>query len=59
MKLLTVVAVVFPPSTLTVGVYGMIFENMPDFKFENAYHFLLGVMSLIVIALLFRELCWL
>ena len=61
MKVLTAVTVIFLPLTLMVGIYGMIFENVPELKNENAYFVLLGTMGLIVIGLLclFRRTRWL
>jgi magnesium transporter len=44
-----------------VGIYGINFENMPEFKIADACFILPSVMGLIVIGLLslFRKIRWL
>ncbi len=61
MKVLTIVATVFIPLTLLVGIYGMNFPNMPEFYFPWSYPLLLVVMLAIIISLLayFRRKRWL
>jgi magnesium transporter len=61
MKVLTIVAVIFLPLSLLVGVYGMNFENMPELQARYGYYVLLTVMTLIGLGLLFlfRRLRWL
>ncbi len=60
MKVLTIVATVFIPLTLLVGIYGMNFPNMPEFYFPWSYPLLLVVMLAIIIGLLayFRRKRW-
>lgn len=47
MKVLTIIATIFIPLTLVVGIYGMNFEFMPELHIKWAYHavllFILGV----------------
>ncbi|MCG6967231.1 MAG: magnesium transporter CorA family protein [Chromatiaceae bacterium] len=61
MKVLTIVTVIFVPLTLLVGIYGMNFEYIPELKSQYGYFILLGVMSAIVLGLLylFRRVRWL
>lgn len=50
MKLLTVISVFFMPITFIVGVYGMNFENMPELHWKYGYPAVMGMMSLITLA---------
>ncbi|HEY8272749.1 MAG TPA: CorA family divalent cation transporter [Pseudobdellovibrionaceae bacterium] len=52
MRILTVVSIFFLPLNFIAGVYGMNFENMPELKNANGYHFALGAMLLIALAIL-------
>ncbi|MFX1318494.1 MAG: magnesium/cobalt transporter CorA [Promethearchaeota archaeon] len=61
MKVLTIVATIFIPLTLIVGIYGMNFPNMPEYHFPYSYPILLIVMLCIGVGLLayFRKKRWL
>ena len=43
MKVLSIVATMFMPLGLIVGVFGMNFENMPGLEFRWGYHIILGI----------------
>ncbi len=60
-RVLTIITVIFVPLSFLAGIYGMNFEEMPELKFEGAYHVLLGVMACIVVVQLwfFRRRKWL
>jgi len=52
MKVLSVVAAIFLPLTLLVGIYGMNFENMPELKSPWGYYAVLGfIVSAIIIVM--------
>jgi len=52
MKVLSIVAAIFLPLTLLVGIYGMNFENMPELKSPWGYYAVLGfIVSAIVIVM--------
>lgn len=51
MKRLTLVATIFMPLTLIVGIYGMNFQIMPELKWHYGYFIVLGVMAFIGISL--------
>jgi magnesium transporter len=53
MKTLTIVSAIFIPLTFIVGVYGMNFNNMPELRYEYGYHFVMGVMFLIVLGMIY------
>jgi magnesium transporter len=61
MKVLTVITCIFVPLTFIAGIYGMNFEVMPELKSPIGYFVVLGVMSVIAIALIlgFRKRSWL
>ncbi|HNW99823.1 MAG TPA: magnesium/cobalt transporter CorA [Candidatus Cloacimonadota bacterium] len=61
MKVLTVISTIFIPLTFIVGVYGMNFPNMPEFKNPHAYYYVWGVMIVLVFMMLgiFRRNKWL
>jgi len=61
MKVLTIIATIFIPMTFVVGIYGMNFNNMPEFEFEHAYSaFWLGMIAIAGSLLyMFRRLKWL
>lgn len=50
MRLLTAVSIVFMPLTVITGIYGMNFDNMPELHWHYGYYFVLGIMSVIVLA---------
>ncbi len=60
MKTLTVISTIFMPLTFIVGVYGMNFEYLPELHWHYGYHFVWGVMILMIIAMLlyFKHLRW-
>ncbi len=60
MKFLTVFATIFIPLTFLAGIYGMNFEFIPELKYKYGYFILLGVMSLVGLAMLgyFRRKKW-
>ncbi len=61
MRVLTVITALFVPLTFLAGIYGMNFEHIPELKFKHGYFMLLGVMSVISVALiaLFKRKKWL
>jgi len=61
MKFLSVVAAVFLPLTLVVGIYGMNFVNMPELQWRYGYFAVWGVMVLVSLSLMafFRKRKWL
>ena len=61
MKVLTIASVIFLPLTFIAGIYGMNFANMPELQSRYGYFVVLGVLSVLAIALLavFRRLRWL
>jgi magnesium transporter len=61
MKVLTIVSTVFIPLTFIVGVYGMNFEYLPEFKWRWAYPVLWVIMLGIAIGMLvyFKRKKWL
>lgn len=60
MKVLTVIATIMLPLTVVTGIYGMNFENQPEFSWRYGYFFSLGLMALIAITMLlyFRRKGW-
>ena len=60
-KVLTIITAIFVPLGFLAGIYGMNFENMPELRSRSGYFILLGVMTSIVISLLylFRRKRWL
>ena len=55
-KRLTIVSTIFIPLTFMVGVWGMNFEIVPEFKWKYGYLFSWGVLiSIAVIAILFLK----
>ena len=61
MKLFSIVAVCFMPSTLVVGFFGMNFKNMPLLGWDLGYQFSIGLMLITLVAsfLIFRRKGWL
>jgi magnesium transporter len=60
MKTLTLVSVVFLPTTFIAGLYGMNFEKMPELKWEYGYLYALLLMASlgVGIALYFKKKGW-
>ena len=60
MKVLTIIATIFIPTTFVAGIYGMNFEWMPELKAWWAYPVVLGVMAVIAAGMLvyFRRKRW-
>ncbi len=61
MKVLTALSTVFLPLTFVAGVYGMNFENIPEFHWKHGYLFVWGIFLLITVAMVwyFRRKKWL
>ncbi len=53
MKVLTIFASIFIPLTFIAGIYGMNFNNMPEFQLRYGYYIVWGVMLMVAILLLF------
>lgn len=53
MKTLTIVSAIFIPLTFIVGVYGMNFDHMPELRYKNGYHTVVGGMVLIVLGMIY------
>jgi magnesium transporter len=53
MKFLTIIGTIFLPLTFIAGVYGMNFQNMPEYHWKWGYPACLLVMLAIAIAMLF------
>ena len=54
MKLLAIVAAIFLPLNLIVGIYGMNFENMPELKWPWGYFAVLGIIVGAVLIVIWR-----
>lgn len=54
MKTLAIVATIFMPLTLLVGIYGMNFTNMPELGWKYGYFVVLGVILVAIISVLWR-----
>jgi magnesium transporter len=61
MKVLTIIATIFIPLTLVVGIYGMNFRYMPELEWRWGYPAVWAVMLAITVAMLafFRRKRWL
>ena len=61
MKVLSVVAAIFLPLTLLVGIYGMNFVNMPELQWKYGYFVVWAVMALVAFLLVtvFKKRKWL
>lgn len=61
MKVLTIISTIFIPITFIAGVYGMNFENVPEYGWKYGYYIVWGVFVLIVVGMLifFRKKKWL
>ena len=51
MKVLTIIATIFIPLTFIAGVYGMNFKYMPELEWNYGYHFVLGAMAVVGVAM--------
>ncbi|MCC6272045.1 MAG: magnesium and cobalt transport protein CorA, partial [Deltaproteobacteria bacterium] len=60
MQRLTIGATIFLPLTFIVGVYGMNFEYMPEFKWPGFYYILWGLMISLAVGMIvfFRKKKW-
>lgn len=60
MKVLTVITTIMMPLTFIAGVYGMNFENQPEYKWEYGYLFALGLMVAVGVSMFlwFRRKGW-
>ena len=54
MKTLAIVATIFMPLTLLVGIYGMNFENIPELNWSWGYFAVLGLMSFVIAGAMWR-----
>ena len=54
MKVVSIVAAIFLPLTLVVGIYGMNFENMPELKSPWGYYAVLGFIGSAIIILMWQ-----
>ena len=54
MKVLSIVATIFMPLTLLVGIYGMNFVNMPELGWRWGYFAVLGIIGVVILVLLWR-----
>ena len=61
MKTLTIISTIFIPLTFIVGVYGMNFQNMPEFSMRYAYATVWAVMIILSLIMLryFKKKDWL
>lgn len=61
MKVLTIISTIFIPLTFLAGIYGMNFENQPEYGWRWAYPGLWGLMIVLVVGMLvlFRRKRWL
>jgi magnesium transporter len=61
MKVMTLYASIFIPLTFIVGIYGMNFDNMPEYHWRYGYLFVWGILIFVTAASLyyFRRKRWL
>ena len=52
LRFLTVLSAVFLPLSLTAGIYGMNFANMPELQTSYGYEVILGLMVALGVAAL-------
>lgn len=52
MKVLSIVAAIFLPLTLLVGIYGMNFAYMPELQWHYGYFAVIGVILLVIIGVI-------
>ncbi len=53
MQRLTIAATIFMPLTFIVGIYGMNFDYMPEFRWKGFYYLLWGLMVVLVGGMLY------
>ncbi|HTG80854.1 MAG TPA: magnesium/cobalt transporter CorA [Geobacteraceae bacterium] len=53
MKFLTIIGTIFIPLTFIAGIYGMNFQNIPEYHWRWGYQICLSVMFVIAVAMLF------
>ena len=51
MRVLTIITTLFMPLTLIVGIYGMNFQDMPEFQWRRGYLFVYGLMIVVAVAM--------
>ncbi|MGD9143118.1 MAG: magnesium/cobalt transporter CorA [Dehalococcoidia bacterium] len=54
MRVLSIVATIFMPLTLLVGIYGMNFEHMPELTWRWGYFMVLGIIGFVILVLIWR-----
>ena len=54
MRVLSIVATIFMPLTLLVGIYGMNFYYMPELTWRWGYFMVLGIIGFVVLVLVWR-----
>lgn len=54
MRVLSIVATIFMPLTLLVGIYGMNFVYMPELGFRWGYFIILGIIFFVALILIWR-----
>lgn len=54
MRVLSIVATIFMPLTLLVGIYGMNFQYMPELTWKWGYFTVLGVIVLVILGMISR-----
>ncbi len=61
LRVLTIFTSIFSPLTFIVGIYGMNFNNIPEFQWEFGYFFVLTLMSVIAAGMIvfYRRKKWL
>ncbi|MBU1007086.1 MAG: magnesium/cobalt transporter CorA, partial [Candidatus Omnitrophica bacterium] len=61
MKVLTIIATIFIPTTFIAGIYGMNFHNMPELSWKYGYPAVWAVIILVILGMLayFRRRKWL
>ncbi len=61
MKVLTIIATLFMPATLLVGIYGMNFKDMPELQWRWGYPTVWGVIVISMVGMIvwFRRRRWL
>ena len=54
MRVLSIVATIFMPLTLLVGIYGMNFHYMPELTWHWGYFMVLGIIGFVILILVWR-----
>lgn len=54
MRVLSIVATIFMPLTLLVGIYGMNFQHMPELTWRWGYFVVLGVIAVVILVMVWR-----